>query len=139
MQKVIIWRYPHHTLTNLDCKPEREKEKLSFDRSIGDFCGSIRHFATLSVTFAILSITFAILSITLALSVILSPPSTSSTKKSTLPIGSVVLFLIYFTARIKIRSLSYSGASSVKSDVTSTSLKPISRSQVIYCSIGNVR
>lgn len=101
MQKVIIWRYPHHTLTNLDCKPEREKEKLSFDRSTGDFCGSIRHFATLSVTFAVLSVTltnlsiafvlsvtldtlsvtFAILSITLALSVILSPPSTSSTKK----------------------------------------------------------
>ncbi len=43
MQKVIIWRYPHHTLTNLECKPESRNGKLSFDRSIGYFC-PIRHF-----------------------------------------------------------------------------------------------
>ena len=152
MQKVIIWRYPHHTLTNLECKPESRNGKLSFDRSIGYFC-SIRHFCcpirhsdSIIHRFRFMNhsrfIRHSCCSIRhsdSSLSITLDALSTSSIKKSTLPIGSVVLFHIYFTARMKMRSLSYSGASSVKSDVTSTSLKPMSRSQVIYCSIGNVR
>lgn len=145
MQKVIIWRYPHHTLTNLECKPESRNGKLSFDRSIGYFC-SIRHSDSIIHRFRFMnhsrSIRHSCCSIRhsdSSLSITLDALSTSSIKKSTLPIGSVVLFHIYFTARMKMRSLSYSGASSVKSDVTSTSLKPMSRSQVIYCSIGNVR
>ncbi len=148
MQKVIIWRYPHHTLTNLDCKPESRDGKLSFDRSIGYFCGSIRHFcgSIRHFDYFILHPRCFIRHFCCAIRhfrdsirhfdyfihrfrfypspSMLSPPA--SQKKSTLPIGSVVLSHIYFTARMKMRSLSYSGASSVKSDVTSRSLKPMS-------------
>lgn len=62
-----------------------------------------------------------------------------SIKRATLLLEQCGSFLIYFKARIKIRSLSYSGASSVKSAVISTWPKPMSCNQVIYCSIEKVR
>ena len=137
MQKVIIWRYPHHTLTNLECKPESRNGKLSFDRSIGYFC-SIRHFCC-PIRHSDSNIhRFRFMNHS-SLSITLDALSTSSIKKIHTTNRQCGTFHIYFTARMKMRSLSYSGASPVKSDVTSTSLKPMSRSQVIYCSIGNVR
>ncbi len=68
MQKVIIWRYPHHTLTNKDCKPQSWNESF--------------HLIAQLVIFAVLSVAFAVLPVNLTtLSVTLNALSTSSTKK----------------------------------------------------------